>query len=387
LNGASVVQRGKRFTVVAYAGIDPENKKQRYKWFGGFATRKEAEQFRINLAHHPTFSAGQGPYGNPRLRTGDYLDAYLESRRKLGTMRDHVVDHSKMLAKLYLRPTLGHIPLSRLSPLAIQYTYELLLDRGLGAATIVRAAGLLHAALNGTVHQGLIGRNPQDNTTLPRVRRYEPTVLTPEQIVLYLNDARVTATPALVALYTVAVSTGARIGELLGLPEAAADIDSSCLRISQDLVRAGADPVYGQPKTTSGHRTILLAAGAVEVIREALWWKKEQRMKLGRTYRDAGLLFCGQKGRPLNPSNIRNRDHLPRLERLGLPRTRPYDLRHFHATFLVAEGIDYRTVGDRLGHKSASFTLSRYVHASAKGQQRAADAANDLLMKIARVQA
>jgi integrase len=93
-------------------------------------------------------------------------------------------------------------------------------------------------------------------------------------------------------------------------------------------------------------------------------------MKLGRTYRNAGL---------------RNRDHLPRLERLCPPRTRPYDLRHFHATFLVAEGIDYRMVGDRLGHKSASFTLSRYVHASARGQQPAADAASELLMKIARV--
>jgi len=119
-------------------------------------------------------------------------------------------------------------------------------------------------------------------------------------------------------------------------------------------------------------------------MREALLWKKEQRLKLGLAYRDAGLLFCGPKGRPLNPSNIRNRDHLPRLKRLGLPRSRPYDLRHFSATFLVGEGIDYRTVGDVLGHKSPAFTLSRYAHATTRGQERAANVANDLLTKMAK---
>lgn len=109
--------------------------------------------------------------------------------------------------------------------------------------------------------------------------------------------------------------------------------------------------------------------------------KKEQRLKLGPKFRDAGLLFCGPKGRPLNPSNIRNRDHLPRLVRLGLPRTRPHDLRHFHATFLTANGVDIRTSADRLGHRDPGFMLRTYAHANAKAQERAAEVANELLMK------
>jgi integrase len=92
-------------------------------------------------------------------------------------------------------------------------------------------------------------------------------------------------------------------------------------------------------------------------------------------------VFCGPRDRPLNPSNFRNRDHLPRLERLHLPRIRLHDLRHAHATYLVAAGVDHCTVADRLGHASPSFTLATYARAVAAAQERAAMTANDLLTK------
>jgi integrase len=134
-----------------------------------------------------------------------------------------------------------------------------------------------------------------------------------------------------------------------------------------------------------GWRSILLPDLTVEAIRAALLWKKEQRLHVGSRYRDSGLLFVGEYGRPLNPSNIRNRDHLPRLTKLGLPRFRLHDFRHFHATQLVAAGVDYRTVADRIGHRSPSFTISTYAHAAAGAQERAAAVANELLMKTARI--
>jgi hypothetical protein len=65
-----------------------------------------------------------------------------------------------------------------------------------------------------------------------------------------------------------------------------------------------------------------------------------------------------ERGRPLNPSNVRNRDHLPRLTPLGLSRFRLHDRRHFHATQLVAAGVDYRTVGDRTGPQKSPFCPS-----------------------------
>ena len=381
MGGTSIVQRGKKFAVACYAGRDPTTHKQRYKWFSGFATRKEAEQFRLTLAHHPTFGAGQGPYGNPRLRTGDYLRAWLQEREALGTLRERTVKHSRSAINRHLVPHIGHVPLSRLSPAAIQHLYITLLQNSLNPATVRRATGILHVALEDAVRRGYILRNPQDNTTPPKVERYEPNVPSAEQVARYLADARATATPTLYGLYVTAATCGLRIGELTGLAEDAVDLPSLRLRVRQTLLSAGKVPVSGHPKTDSGWRTILLPELAAEAIRSALRWKKEQRLRLGAKYRDSGLLFVGEYGRPLNPSNIRNRDHLPRLTRLELPRFRLHDLRHFHATQLVAAGVDYRTVGDRMGHQSPTFTISTYAHTTAHAQERAASVANELLMK------
>jgi integrase len=379
LSGTCIVQRGKTFSVVCYAGIDPETKKERRKWFGGFRTRREAEQFRLTLAHHPSFAGGVGPYGNPRHRTGDYLVAWLRERETLGTLRTHTVNCHETAIRLHLAPHIGHIPLARLSPAAIQNLYVMLLERGLSPATVRRATNILHVALEEAVRRGLILRNPQANTTPPRVPHYEPAVPASNQVAHYLADARETASPALYGLYVTAATCGLRIGELTGLSESGVDLPRRLLLVRQTLVRGGKNPVHGQPKTDSGIRTVLLPDVAVEAIRAALRWKKEQRLRLGSAYRDSGLLFVGEYGRPLNPSNIRNRDHLPRLTRLGLSRFRLHDLRHFHATQLVAAGVDYRTVGDRMGHRSPAFTLATYSHAAVQAQERAALVANGLL--------
>jgi len=381
LGGTSIVQRGRRFSVVAYAGVDPETHKQRYKWFGGFKTRREAEQFSLTLAHNPSFSAGAGPYGSPRLRTGDYLDRWLHEREVLGEIRPKTADLSGMLVRRHIAPAIGHVPLARLAPPAIQHLYVSLLGAGLSRSTVQRVAQLLHAGLATAVRRGLVAKNPCDNTTAPSREPFDPTILTPEQLQTYLDDAEKTTTPAMYALYVTMAGTGARLGELLGLPEANVDLRARQIHLYQTLGRAGKDPVFGPNKTRRGRRTILLPDEAVEAVRAALVWKKERKLRLGPKFHDAGLVFCGRRGRPINPSNLRNRDHYPRLVRLGLPRIRPHDLRHLHATYLVAAGVDPRTVADRLGHASPSFTLATYAHAAAKAQERAASIANELLMK------
>jgi len=383
LSGTSVVQRGRRFAVVAYAGIDPKNGKQRQKWFNGFKTHREAEQFRLTLAHHPSFSGGVGPYGSPRLRTGDYLTTWHEERERLGALRVGTAKRNRQHITLHIAPNIGHIPLARLSPAVIQNLYVTLLDSGLSGSTVRRAAAVLHTALRDAVRRGLIIRNPQDNTTLPRRAQYDPIVPTPEQVVTYLDDARETATPAIWAFYVTAAATGLREGELLGLRDDAIDLDRRLLSVRQQLVRAGRDLVFGQPKTARGRRTVLLPAVAIEALRAAHRWKREQRLKLGPRFRDSGLVFCGPTGAAIHASDFYRRDHLPRLARLGLPHFRIHDFRHFHATYLTAAGVDPRTAADRLGHTDPGFFTRTYSHAVAAAQERAAAIANELLTKTA----
>jgi integrase len=113
----------------------------------------------------------------------------------------------------------------------------------------------------------------------------------------------------------------------------------------------------------------------VDGLRQLRKWRKEQRLRLGPKYRDLegskalGLVFCLADGRPLHQNNIRERDHYPRLKRLGLPRIRLHDLRHAHGTRLIAAGVDARTVADRLGHSSPAFTMSVYVNGTNETQK------------------
>jgi integrase len=254
------------------------------------------------------------------------------------------------------------------------------LSRRSGLAELRRVPQTLQPNNDGALHD-IERRDPSANTTLPAAAHHEPTVPTPAQVIAYLDDARETATPALWAMYVTAASTGMRESELLGLREDAVDLERGLVSIHQQLVRAGRLPVFGQPKTARGKRTILLPSIASDAIRMALRWKRARRLRLGPAYRETGLVFCGPMGRPLNRSNIRNRDHLPRIERLKMLPFRIHDLRHFSASALVAAGVDHRTVADRLGHASPAFTLATYARAVAAAQERAAAVANDVLMK------
>jgi integrase len=385
LSGTSVVRRGSRFAVACYAGIDPETKKQRYKWFSGFSTKREADQFARQLAHHPLFGAGAGPNASAHLRTQDYLRGWTKERATKGLIRPKTRELEEMLINRHIVPRLGHVALSRLGAPAIDGLYVTLLQRNVSRSTVKRIAQLLHTALAHAVKTGRILKNPCAGTTPPAADDYEPTLPSIPQLHAYLEDARATATPAEYAVYVTAVGTGARLGELLGLSEEA--FEGRAIHIERTLRRAGREPAYGKPKTKRGHRVVLLPGEAIDAIRAALLWKHERRLKVGpkrpghREYRDSGLLFVGPYGRPLNASNLRNRDHFDRLTRLELPRFRLHDLRHLQGTYLNARRVDARHIADRLGHSRASFTADRYIHADPQGQELAAAIANELLMK------
>ena len=150
------------------------------------------------------------------------------------------------------------------------------------------------------------------------------------------------------------------------------DLRAALLHVRRTLTSPGKAPAFGEPKTAKGRRSVLLPTEAVDAIRRALVWKKEQRLRLGVRFRDAGTLFCTLSGRPLDRRVLRARDHLTRIEELKLPAIRLHDFRHLHATYLIASGVDSRTAADRLGHTDPGFLTRTYAHAVAAAQQQAA---------------
>ena len=111
---------------------------------------------------------------------------------------------------------------------------------------------------------------------------------------------------------------------------------------------------------------------------------KAQRLWMGSAFHDAGTLFCTPRGRPIDRHALGERDHLPRIERLGLPYARLHDLRHMHATYLKVSGVDDTTAASRMGHRDPEFLARTYTHAVAKAQEQAARVGNELVTNSGR---
>jgi integrase len=166
------------------------------------------------------------------------------------------------------------------------------------------------------------------------------------------------------ALYVVAVTTGMRRGELLGLRWADVTLDGTAtLRVARQLqrMRDGSGLKFVPPKSGKG-RTIRLPLRTVESLKAHRARQAEEKLKAGSLYQDGGLVFATEVGTPLEPSNIDRRSFKPLLEKARLPDMRFHDLRHTCATVLLTEGVNPKFVQELLGHADIGLTLGTYSH-------------------------
>ena len=171
-----------------------------------------------------------------------------------------------------------------------------------------------------------------------------------------------------------------RRGELLGLRWRDVDLDGVRVSVRQQYTRQGKSLGFGPPKSAKSIRTIDLDGETVDLLREQRERQLFERRAWGKAYRaDLDLVFCRQGGSPEDPNVIgrrfgrRIRD-LARLPAIGL-----HGLRHTHATLLLEEGVDVKTVSERLGHDSVQTTLELYGHVTPKMRANAAARFGSLL--------
>jgi len=164
------------------------------------------------------------------------------------------------------------------------------------------------------------------------------------------------------ALYVLAITTGLRRGELLGLRWDDADLELGTLRVGRALVREGGRHTLGETKTRRGRRQINLTPRTVNALKNHRKKQLEEKMKLVGLYKDHGLIFASGVGTPINPENLIKRSFKPLLEKAGLPKIRFHDLRHTCATLLLGRGVHPKLVQELLGHATIAMTLDTYSH-------------------------
>ncbi len=310
------------------------------------------------------------------LTLGEYLAEWLERERV--RIRPSTWRSRELHVRHYLTPALGAVPLARLTAPQVERALTAILEtpgrygRPRSPLTVRHARATLRAALTDAVRDGLTGRNAAADARPPRVPHRDIAYLTGPQV-RRLREA--TRDDEYGPVYALAVSTGLRLGELLGLEWSDVDLAGRRLTVRRTLARAaGTGWALAEPKSTKSRRTIPLAAVAVDALRRQADRQDKARDAAGSAWQDRdGLVFTDAAGRPIIPESVSHAFHRARIA-AGLPAVRFHDLRHSAATLLLAEGVPLAVVSDLLGHSGIAITAAHYAAIVPELRREAADA-------------
>ena len=272
--------------------------------------------------------------------------------------------------RVHLLPALGRIKLSRLTAQQVEQLLAAKLDSDLSPTSVVLIHTVLRTALNHALRQGLVARNVATLVRAPRPAKTEMQVLSAEQVQALFQAAK---GDRLEALYVLAVATGMRSSELLGLQWEDLHLDDAWLQVQHQIgFTKGSGWYLDTPKTKGSRRRIDLPPMAVEALRTHRTRQLEERLMMGPAWEEHGFVFPNEIGEPIRGTALLANRFRPLLKRAGLPAIRLHDLRHTAATMLLEANTPTKVVAEMLGHANVGITSDRYQHVTVSMQQQAA---------------
>ena len=311
-----------------------------------------------------TTAIDSGTYKEPcKMTVGQWLDIWMADY--MGGVKPSTAFLYGEQIRLHIRPALGAVKLEALNTHTIQGFYNGLRTereggRPLSPKSVKNIHGILHKALQQAVAVGYLRFNPADACTLPRAEKKEISPLDEEQIGTFLKAIEGHRHEL---LYKVALFTGMREGEVLGLMWDCVDFEKGTITIKRQLRREqkkGGAYYITTPKNDKP-RTITPAPWVMKLLRSQKARQAEQQLKMGPLWEGSGMVFTNETGGYLSYRTVY--DCFKRIvAQMGTPSTRFHDLRHTFAVASLRAGDDIKTVQGNLGHHTAAFTLDVYGH-------------------------
>jgi integrase len=246
-------------------------------------------------------------------------------------------------------------------------------DAGRGLITLRRCIATLSSALTDAIRQHRLAHNAARYITIPRPPRYERICWTPGQAVTFLRHCANVCDP-LSELYEVIMGTGMGKGEALALHWSDVLLEERILFIRYTLSNINnTTPVFTAPKTRSSRAWIGLSDRVVDAFKRQAERQRLQRLAVGESYQDEGLVFTRLNGKPLRPEYVLR--HFQRLtDDVDLPRVRVHDLRHFAATTMLSSQVPLAMASKTMRHSTLSTTTEIYGHLLRHVAHQAVDA-------------
>jgi len=310
-NGQGTVapRRNKAGKIIGFVGafFGPEGKRH---WVSA-KTKTECWR-KLNMA---MADADRGVLPGPaNLTVEQYLTSWLADSVK-GTVSRATYDSYKRDVYYHIIPELGRRKLKELTSGNIRRLYRKMADKGLKDRSIEYAHTTLRKSLKAAVVDRLITYNPTDGVRpikTPTGAAKESKALAPYQVKVLLEEA---AESRFEALYVVAIYTGLRRGELLGLKWTDVDLDKGTLRVQRSL---DVDGTFKTPKNQAARRAIKLTSRALEAHKAHKVRQNAERLQAGTRWQDHNPVFPNTIGKPMNAGNFYRREFQPLLQRAGL---------------------------------------------------------------------
>lgn len=298
-----------------------------------------------------------------KMKYSEYLDYWKEKTFK----NLEVTTEEGYIQKIekHIKPYLGNLYLENIKPLHLQNFYDKLLlegrldnKGGLSPRTVLAIHRIIYSSLCQAVKWQLVIRNVAESVEPPKAKRYKASYLTDEQTEKLLEVAKRTDIYIPIAI---AVYTGARRGEVLGLNWSNVNLDKGYIRIIDNLCATKKGLIIKQPKTNNSVRTIAISKTLIDLLKKHRIKQLENKMLYGKDYQDNNLVCCYENGQFFNPKRFSGKFN-ELLRKNNLPVIRFHDLRHSHASLLVKLGVQPKEISERLGHSNIGITMDLYSH-------------------------
>jgi len=331
------------------------------------------------------------PVKPEKVTVAEHFDDWL--RAKAASVRSSTPSKYTWLYRTHIEPVFGGLYLHQVDYRRINAFWEHLEEQGLARNTIASIAGVLRAAFNDAVRKRLILESP---VKLPANRppKYEEArCLSPQEVAAFLEAAK---GERLEDFFIIALHSGMRPGELLGLSWDSVDLEAGKLVVRQALHEEDGRLFIGDVKTKAARRTISLSSEAIAAFRRQRTRQLKERLQAGEKWHNPhNLVFTTPTGGFLRRANISKRAVKKKgrkttysgplgriLDRAGLEGVTLHTFRHTHASMLIAAGVDIKTVQRRLGHENVTITLQTYGHLLPGQDERAAEVIDRVLASI-----
>ena len=362
-------KRGDKWSFTVDIGIDPETGKRKQKTKSGFKTKKEAQTAAAALITQ----LERGEYfEEKKITIKSFIEDWLENVARHNIKPSTFGGYKGTIHKRII-PALGHYKLTDLKPPAINKFYNhLLKDENLSEEYVEYIHSILKTAFNTAVEWEYIRTNIFHKVKKPRRKKKEMQTWSFEEARCFLETIK-DGKRHYYMLYLLAIYTGMRRGEILGLRWSDINFEAGKLSIQRTLYYTKEQGIIIQStKNNHSARTVSISDFVMSELKQHRIWQIERKLQFGVPYSEDGYIIANEKGGPLNPNYVYN--HFSKaIKKANVKKIRFHDLRHTHASLMLLLGEHPKIVSERLGHSSIEMTMNTYSHVTFDMQKESSD--------------